>query len=291
MSLLVIGSGGLLGREVVDQWRGAGRPVVTASHGDGADLRLDLTAPPGTWPTWPAEVTHALVCSSLTSVDGCAKDPEGTARFNVTATIELLSRLLDQGVTPIFCSSDLVFRGDRGNYRENDRREPTTTYGGQKLAVERWLEGQDRDWLVLRLSKLYRLSADDPSPVGGSWRALARGERVRAAVDQVVCPTWAGDVAEALARLLGQGARGVWHVATPVRDTRHSLALRLAGWLGCEHLVEPCRIAEFPFVEPRPLDNSLCSDRLRAATGLVCRDLDRDLLTAAHGAAAAYCLE
>lgn len=277
--LLIVGSGGLLGARATAHFRRLGSSVVRASHGPEAELPVDLMQPGGgdLIRRLPNGVTHALLAGSITSLDACARDPEATGRFNVTHTIQLLEALLARDIQPVFCSSDLVFAGDRGGYRETDPRQPTTEYGRHKHAVEEFLLGQDRPFLVIRMSKLYSLDADDPSPIGQMLTALLRGEAIRCADDQVICPTAVDDVPRALEVLLRQHATGVYHVAAPQRFTRYTLGRRVAAAVGREALVQRCSIRDFAFAEPRPVDNSLDSSRLIAETGFQFTTLQESL--------------
>ncbi|OGX44382.1 MAG: hypothetical protein A3I71_01615 [Omnitrophica WOR_2 bacterium RIFCSPLOWO2_02_FULL_63_16] len=269
MQLLIVGANGLLGRSTAAAFRAAGVPVLCASHQAGSEVRINFEEPLGDWAArLPEGITHALVCSSLTNIDACARNPQLSRRFNVTRTTECLEGLLDENIEPIFCSSDLVFAGDRGDYREEDPREPTTEYGRQKKAVEDVLLGERRPWLILRLSKLYSLEPDDPSPVGQTLTAFSQERHVRAADDQVVCPTWAGDIPRTLHALLTRQAAGVFHVTAPEPFTRYALALRLAHAVGKPHLVERCSIRDFTFSEPRPVNNSLNVERTLTTTGM-----------------------
>ena len=266
--VLIVGSGGLLGAHAAAYFRRLGSPVVCASHRLDADLQVDLTQPDDGFVTrLPAGVTHALIASSMTSIDACARDPETTRRFNVTHTIQLLEALLARDIQPIFCSSDLVFKGDRGHYREDDPREPTTEYGRHKLAVEAFLLGQDRPCLIIRMSKLYSLDPDDPSPIGQMLTALLRGESIRCADDQVICPTAVEDIPRALDGLLRQRATGVYHVAAPQRFTRYTVGRRVAAAVGRETLVRRCALRDFAFAEPRPVDTSLDVNKFITETG------------------------
>ena len=279
MRLLIVGSNGLLGRHAAVYFKATEATVVCASHRPGADLVLDLHAPiDEAIHAMPSGITHALVCSGLTSLEACCRHPEQTRAFNVMQTIALLQALIQRGIQPIFCSSDLVFRGDRGNYAEDDSRDPTTEYGRQKKAVEDFLLSQRAPWMVIRLSKLYSLKPDDPSPIGQMWTALRAGSVVRCAEDQVICPTWVGDIPRALHLLMRQKAKGVYHVASPQRLTRYLLGLRVAETLGVAHLVQRCSLRDFSFREPRPSNNSLNVTKLLTDTGIRFAMLDEMFL-------------
>ena len=244
--------------------------MVSASHRPGAEIHLDLEHPVGDLgEILPKGITHALLCSSLTNIDACYWDPEGSKRFNVTHTMQLIQGLLNLAIQPIFCSSDLVFKGDRGDYKEDDFREPTTVYGSQKKMVEDFLVGQASPFLIIRMSKLYSLERDDPSPVAQTLDELAAGNVVRVADDAVICPTCVYDIPPAVGRLMGSAATGAYHIAAPQRYSRYSLALAIAETMGREHLVQRCSISDFAFAEPRPVDNSLNVSKFLGKTGFV----------------------
>jgi len=275
MEVLIVGSNGLVGRHAAAYFKATEVPVMCASHQPGADLRMDLRDPiDEAVHRLPDGITHALICSGITSIDACSQHPEQTRQFNVTQAIVLLQALLQRGIQPIFCSSDLVFRGDRGNYAEEDAREPSTEYGRQKQAVEDFLFTRKEPWLILRLSKLYSLEPDDSSPIDRMLTALRAGSAIRCAEDQTICPTWAGDIPRALHLLMRRGARGAYHVAAPERYTRYTLGLRIAEALGTEHLVQRCSLRDLALREPRPSNNSLDVDKLLAETGMRCAALE-----------------
>src|SRR3954451_16649818 len=62
----------------------------------------------------------------------------------------------------IHLSSDVVFRGDRGRYREDDAPDPVNEYGRSKAAAERVVRGAHPEALVVRTSLLY--GRRDPGP-------------------------------------------------------------------------------------------------------------------------------
>ena len=266
--LLVVGSGGLLGCCAAAHFSALGEQVIRASRQPGADIHLDLRMPPvDVAKTLPAGITAALICSSVTDIDACRRDPEGTRRFNVGHTISLLKSFFRFGIQPIFCSTDLVFQGDRGNYGEADVRQPTTEYGRQKKEVEDFLLQQSSPFLIIRMSKLYSLGTDDPSPIGQMINSLGEGKAIRCAGDQTICPTWVGDIPPAVSLLLQGKATGVYHLAAPGSYTRYTLGMYVARCMSLEHLVNRCSIRDFDFAEPRPTDNSLDVSKFLGETG------------------------
>ncbi|MDH5750124.1 MAG: sugar nucleotide-binding protein, partial [Rhodospirillales bacterium] len=209
---LVVGSGGFLGRRFAESLRHRQGGVIAASHQEKSDLHLDLREDPKNLDI-PRGIRYALMLSSVTSVDDCFNEPERTHTLNVVNTIKLATRFQECGVVPVFFSSDLVFRGDKGNYIEEDDTEPLTEYGKQKKIVEDMLVAEIPESIIIRLGKVYTLEDDDTSPVHGLIESLSCGKRVRAATDQVLTPTLAGEIVDSVIDLMSRGARGIYHLS------------------------------------------------------------------------------
>ncbi len=267
--LLVVGSSGLVGQSIVRCFRENGRPVCTASHGPGADLHFDLLAPEKALDGIRSRgVRHAVVCSAIADVDRCAREQTYTWTFNVERMKTLLAGLQDQGIVTVFCSSDMVFAGDRGGYRESERPEPTTEYGRQKKAIEDFLASRGNPYAVLRMSKIYSPMPSKGSVVHDTLKALRSGA-VRAATDQIIIPTMADDVARTVMAIIDRGLSGVFHVSPRERYFRYDFVRALADAAGIKaDRITPCSLDEIPFLEPRPKHLWLDGRDTEARTGV-----------------------
>ena len=252
-TLLIVGSAGFIGRHVAACWRADRRPLITASHRPGADLFIDLRGDPGMIAhSLRPGVTHALVCSGITSIDQCFHDTVTTHAFNVTNAMDWMRLLLDRDIHVIFCSSDFVFRGDRGGYREDDALDPVTEYGRQKAAVETALAGAGKPHSILRMGKLYGLDPDPGSFLHSVLADTMAGGPVRAATDQIIAPSRVDDVARTVAAIIDRHLDGIFHIAPIKTCTRYDLACLLAGLIGTRGSVQAAEIDDFGFAEPRP---------------------------------------
>lgn len=269
--ILVVGANGFLGRRVVQALEDADIQCLRASHDPAnSDIVIDLAKPIGSL-SLPDGVTHAVILSSITSIDECFKEPDRTSAFNVTHTIELIDHLSRSVIQPVFISSDVVFEGTRGNYREDETARPVTEYGRQKRTVEIHLEEKVPNHLIVRLGKLYTLKGDDNSPVSGIIRDLNQGCHVNAATDQFLTPTVAEEVAESIVRLIGKSERGIFHLVPGDGGalSRYDMAIYLADAIGADRdLVRRCSIHDFDFAEPRPVNSTLNGEKFQAFSGL-----------------------
>jgi len=268
--ILLVGAQGFLGRRLVKALEDEGLEHLDASHGAGADVQIDLNMPV-TALDLPRNISHAVILSSITSVDECLKNPQRTEAFNVTHTCQLITALTAQNIVPVFISSDLVFEGRRGNYSEREQTEPGTAYGKQKRAVEEAIKQTSTQHLIVRLGKLYTLEKDDNSPVSGLVKSLRQGEAVKAAIDQFLTPTVAEEVAQGIVQLIHMNAQGAFHL-TPTQNgavTRYEMAVAVADAIGADPaLITKCSIDDFSFAEPRPKNSTLNGDKFQAFTNM-----------------------
>jgi dTDP-4-dehydrorhamnose reductase len=272
--LLVVGSGGFVGRNVLEHFRCAGVAAIGASHSAAAGIYIDLSVDARyDEVVWREGISHALICSGITNIDRCFHEPAATEAFNVRRTSELIAALQARGIHIIYCSSDMVFRGDAGGYAEDAERAPSSAYGRQKKAVEDFLAAQNRPYSVIRMGKLYSLSPQKGSAVHALLDALKNGAPVRAASDQVIVPTLVEDVALSVMAIVQRGLSGKVHIAPSERFSRFGLAtaLRDAARLRCE-IVE-CSIDDFSLAEPRAKNCWLDAGPASASTGVEPRNL------------------
>jgi len=271
---LVTGASGFVGRRLLDHLgpeRGVGaygaRPMAGAiAFEAGRDRLADLAS------RLPSNLTHVFILHGAVNPERCAREWDATAAINVDSVTRLVQDCFAQGLTPVWFSTDYVFPGDRGFWRETDPTAPLTAYGRQKAAVEAWLQDQARPWLAVRLSKVVS-DRIEPQNILGEWVGnIRRGETMRCAYDQVLSPICADDAAGASIALAEAGATGLFNLAGPEAFTRLALLhLLISHVLATDRTAEPdvvpCRLADLGFSEARPLDTSLDIGKLQRTIG------------------------
>lgn len=274
--ILILGASSFIGRHLFEAY-GPGRAIGTFCHRPVADgryfdatrMRVDAVLPRD------AAVSHAVLCFAEPKIDACKADPQRSDELNVRAAIAVSDALLERGITPVFLSSEYVFDGTRGGYTEEDPPNPTTVYGGQKLAVERHLARRTADYVVLRLAKVFSADPEEETILSGWFRQLRNGETIHAAADQVFSPIEVRDVVAAVEAVIRLRLRGIFHVATPEAWSRLAMLQLLMACAGMEGRVIPCRLEDLRFLDHRPRDLSLSPAKLLGATGLAFRDVRR----------------
>ena len=95
---------------------------------------------------------------------------------------------------------------------------------------------------------------------------------MRSATDQIFCPASVIDIAGAMIKLAETGLTGIYHVAGPEPLSRYDLNVLLIDAIHAvderiRATVEPCSLRDMPFLEERPLNTSLSTQKLRTAVG------------------------
>jgi dTDP-4-dehydrorhamnose reductase len=230
--------------------------------------------------TEPQAILHAAAIASLPQCEG---DPERARRFNVGVTEELARAAAASGAHLVLLSTDHVFDGERGHYRESDEARPHTVYGTTKLAAERALVAAGGESLALRAPLLLAPSASGThgaldvvraaiaAAAGHSGDAPSARSPLRLFDDEWRTPLSVLDLARVLDAVLEQRTTGVLHVAGPDRVSRLELGRRIVAAFA-PRAQNPAAIeaARSNLVaarrseagHPRPRDLSLATERL-----------------------------
>ncbi len=226
----------------------------------------------------PSLFSHAFVLFGDTHPDSCQRDPENAHAINVTGAIHVIDQLSAWGIPFSFTSSESVFDGEKGNYREDDVARPIMLYGDQKLAIEKYLALKDCPYTITRLGKVIGSDPRTDKLYAGWIKAMDEGTTIRCAVDQTFSPIHVSDVVDGLLRAAEQKVYGLFHLCGAKGYSRLQL-LHLTYNAFKKHkdvssVIEECSIDDFDLLEPRPKDVSMSPAKLVAATGLKLKSME-----------------
>jgi dTDP-4-dehydrorhamnose reductase len=249
----ITGAGGLIGHHLV-QTAPRGAPTWRVRGLTRAELDLlDFEAVRRAFRAQaPALILH---CAALSRTPDCQAQPQLARRLNVDATA-LLAELAAEGLM-VFLSTDLVFDGRKGDYRETDAVNPLSVYGETKAAAETIVLANPRH-MVVRTSLNLGVSPTGDRAINEQMRrAWARGETLRLFTDEFRCPIPAAVTARAVWELVAGQQTGLFHVAGRERLSRYDLGRQLAArWPRLAPRFAAASAAEHAG-PPRPRDVSL----------------------------------
>lgn len=210
----------------------------------------------------PTRVIHA---AALARVGDCHRDPERARRINVDGSRILAELCRQAGACLVYVSTDMVFSGEQGNYREDDPPAPLSEYGRTKAAGEQAVLVNPNTSIV-RMSLLYGPSLTGrPSFFDEQVTALRTGRPVTLFEDEWRTPLDLQTAAQALLAVAASDYTGILHVGGPERLSRLEMGYKLAACLRLDPspIVATSR-SQAPAAEPRPRDLSLDSSRWRS---------------------------
>jgi dTDP-4-dehydrorhamnose reductase len=207
--------------------------------------------------------------AAMTNPDECEKNPRRALRINFEGTLELAQIARSVGSRLVFVSTDLVFDGLKGDYREEDTPRPLSIYGMSKLRAEESVLETSGDNVVLRSSLIYGMGSKvSRTFLSRVLETLASGEKMRLFTDQKRNPILVDDVAEALVGAVGKDLKGLYHIGGKEVVTRYEFGRTVCRVFGYdEDLLVPIKMEDFDYSAKRPLDSTLNIDRFMAATG------------------------
>lgn len=153
----LIGASSFLGRHLFAHLKGGFSVVGTCyRHPITPELvPLDITAPQDVQAFLEREQPDYLVwLAGNKDLKACETDPAASFRLNVRPVERLIEVLGGHrnSIPVLYVSSDYVFAGDRGHYRDSDPTHPNTVYGKDKEACENLLLGSGLPAKIIRTS-------------------------------------------------------------------------------------------------------------------------------------------
>lgn len=249
----------MLGSEVCTALQRRRHEVVAAGLRRGQVLQ-DLADVDGTLQMVDAVRPDVVIhCAAFTDVDAAEANPDEAFRTNARGAWSIAIACARTNVPLCAISTDFVFDGLKGSpYTEWDEPRPTNVYGASKLAGERAIrEVCPRHWIV-RTAWLYGLNGRCfPSAI---LTAARHNTSLRVVADQTGSPTYARDLAAAIAALIETGRYGTYHLANAGQATRYELARAVLQMAGLQHVeLHPIPSCDWPTPAKRPRNSALCS--------------------------------
>jgi dTDP-4-dehydrorhamnose reductase len=279
MKIIVTGSNGLLGQHLVPKLTSCGHEVLALGkgpcrvpgHESVSYHDLDLLEFKKVRELISTERPDVLVHSAaMTQVDDCERNRDKCREINVDATENLLEASHPAGSHFIFLSTDFVFDGTKGNYREEDATGPVNWYGKTKCIAEELTKKYPGAWSIARTCLLYGIARYSSRTNIISWirTSLEKGQRIRVVNDQVRTPTDVNDFAAGIQLILEKKSAGIFHLSGEEVVTPYQLALAAAGLFSLDKsLIEAVDASTFSQPAKRPLKTGFIIEKAQTVLG------------------------
>ncbi len=201
-------------------------------------------------------------CAALSRTPECEAKPDWARRLNVELT-GVLSELC-QAIPFIFFSSDLVFDGQTGNYKEADKPNPLNVYATTKADAEKIVLTNRRHTVVRTSLNAGTSPTRDKAFNEQMVKAWTRRETLKLFVDEFRSPIPAEVTASVIWDLALSNCPGLYHLGGTERLSRFEIGTAIAEkWPELNPKIEEAFSKDYP-TPPRPADTSLDCTKIQA---------------------------
>lgn len=224
-TVLITGSNGLLGQKLIALYltvegvrliatsRGENRyPIKEGYTYSSLDVTLQDEVDQVISKHQPDTIIHT---AAMTNVDACESDKEACDLLNVTAVEYIIQAANAVEAHLIHLSTDFIFDGSAGPYKEDAEAKPLSYYGWSKLKSEQAIEKDAKKWSIARTILVYGIVHDMSRSNIVLWAkgALEKGEPIKVVNDQYRSPTLAEDLAMGCRLIEDQEAEGIYNIS------------------------------------------------------------------------------
>jgi len=265
MRILILGSKGMLGRQLVadlsgedEGWEiiGLGRQECDITDPQAIERSISLYRP-----------DLVLHTAAYTDVDGCELNPRLAYQVNSEGTKLIAKSCKESSARLLYISTDYVFDGKKDRpYRPDDTPNPINEYGRSKLLGELHIQELLDDYLIIRTAWLFGTGKRN---FVSTIVELAKQERpLRVVEDQVGSPTYTQDLSLAIKEIITLPIRGIIHITNQGSCSRYEMASEILRQLSRVDLaITPLSSTEIDRPAKRPPYSVLDISNYLALTG------------------------
>jgi len=280
MKILITGANGFLGYYLVEQLLKKNYSVIATGKGECRlpfthDIRfqylpMDFADPFSIHDVFenikPDVIIHA---GAMSKPDECEMNQMKAYLVNVEGTVQLLINSEELKSFFIFLSTDFVFDGEKGMYKEEDAPRPVNYYGRTKLEAEEAVKEYEHDWAIVRTVLVYGKNHSGRKNFLELIKdKLEKREEYDVVDDQIRTPTYVEDLAKGIVSIIEKRAKGVFHLSGKDILTPCQMAFETARYLDLDNSVLR-KVTASSFSQParRPLKTGFIIDKARKELG------------------------
>lgn len=219
----------------------------------------------------PDLVVH---CAALANLEACEADPHQAEVINARLPGALAAETARRGIRLVHISTDAIFDGSVGDYKEDDEPNPLGVYASTKLGGEQAVLAADPQAIVARVNFYGWSLSGRRSLAEFFFSNLSAGRAVKGFTDVYFCPLLVNVLGQLLLKMADLGLSGVYHVVSRESLSKYEFGLRVARQFGLdESLIAPSSVLAGNLVARRAPNLRMNTSKLAMALGAPLPDL------------------
>ena len=218
--------------------------------------------------------------AAMTNVDTCEKDKENCDKLNIEAVKYLMQISSEIKAHVIHISTDFIFDGEKGFYKETDSPNPLSYYGLSKLKSEEVLINSDINYTILRTILVYGKVFDMSRSNLVLWvkEMLENKKEITIVNDQYRMPTYVEDLALACIIAIDKKATGIFNISSNQLLSVYEIAQQIAEVFGLDkRLIKPISTSTLNQTAPRPAKTGFDLSKTNSELGFYPKSFKEDL--------------
>ena len=282
LKFLVTGSAGLVGQQVV-KYLSKSNQVFSCyneskpEYGDSVKMDLKNYEMISSVLTEikPDVVIHL---GAMTGVDLCEKEKTSASEINTKATEIIAKECSKLNSFLVYVSTDYVFDGNFGMYKEDDVANPLGFYGKSKLEGEKAVQNFSTNWCIARTSTPFGLHPTKKSFPMWVIENLQKQKQIDVLTDQFTSPTYIPNLSRMLIEISERRITGIIHAAGASKISRYQMASMVSDKLNLDGtLLKQISMNKMKWVAQRPKDSSLDVSRASSILNEKPQKIDQSL--------------
>lgn len=289
--ILITGSNGLLGQSLLDLFLGdKNYEVIALSRGKNrypqtkgyVYQEIDVTNKSDLQETVKKHCPDFIInTAAMTNVDLCEDDKKKCYQINVEFVQNLVEISLKINAHLVHISTDFIFDGKAGYYKETDTPNPLSYYGLSKLQSEEVLLNSTIDTTILRTILVYGKVHDMSRNNIVLWvrKMLSEKKEITIVDDQYRMPTYVVDLALACKAVIEKKAVGIFNISSTKLLSIYEIAQQIAVTFNLDiSLIKPISTATLNQRAPRPPKTGFNLEKTKKQLGIKLSSFKEDLL-------------
>ena len=198
------------------------------------------------------------------------KEKKVSNLINVKCNINQLKQLRGSKCKLIFLSTQLVYNGKKGFYKETDLTIPTLLYAKQKLEIENYIKKNINNYLILRLSKVIGIKKNKKDPINYFIKKIKEDDTYKLATDQYSNFLYINDLVNILEIGIEKNITGIFNVGGRLRASRYDFYTQILKQNKIKKFnnkIKKCQIGDLNLSEKQPKETSLNINKIKKIFG------------------------
>lgn len=257
MKIIVTGSKGQLGSDLIPLLMGRGHEVV------GADLpEVDITDRANLQSFIEKEKPDAVIhLAAMTAVDKAEEEKELCSLVNVTGTENIAEICGKMNIKILYTSTDYVFGGEGDNFFEtNSPVNPCNHYGLTKYQGEKAVGKFCPKHFIVRISWVFGIHGKNF--IYTMLRLAESHDKITVVSDQIGSPTYTPDLSRLICEMIETEKFGTYHATNEGICSWAEFAEEIMNTFGKSTQIIPITSDKYPTAAKRPHNSRLSKSSL-----------------------------